>query len=49
MRYVWRTIAASGGVSISIQYDAVVGGVGGICFVSYTPGQLGLANKKGGL
>ena len=21
--------------------DAVVGGVGGICFVSYTPGQLG--------
>ncbi len=48
MRYGWRTIAVSGGVSISIQYDAVVGGAGGIRFVGYDPGLVGLANKKGG-
>ncbi len=44
----WRTIAVSGGVSISIQYRCCLGGAGGIRFVGYDPGLVGSGNKKGG-
>ncbi len=39
-------IAVSGGVSISIQYRCCCGRRGGICFVGYTPSQLGSGQIK---